>query len=470
MKRQGGQTFGRYVLVRELGAGGMGEVWEAHDPSLDRPVAIKFVRAALASNASYVERLKREALAAARIKHDNVGRVYDLGTEGDQLYLVMELIDGVDMKTLLGRVPGGRLDMVRACYFAWQVLRGLAAAHAAGVVHRDLKPENVMVSEGGHVTVIDFGLAGEGPQSRLGTARFLSPEAVNGAPADARADLYAVGLMLYLALAGEGPYPDVRAADTDEAAIVAAHLFAEPAPLDDERGVPDELWRVIERLLRKTPEERFQTAEDAAGALAHCMTGSVPPSHPLGMLIAKVQAPGRAWTPSPAPVRVVDEPTAPLPGESTTPPSAPTAPPSTLAWAPRTSHPAGSARRVSPWIAVALVILVPLVVVSRVRSPNGGVVAPAALSLAPTSTAPPPAPTPTMTLGPAPAPPPAPTAPEPAHVSAVVASASHPRKARARVRPAPTAVTTAAPPAPTASVPAAPIASVPPHRLFNVEE
>jgi Tol biopolymer transport system component len=279
----GGARLGPYEIVRLLGAGGMGEVYRARDTRLGRHVALKILPGAAASTPDRVERFAREARATAALTHPNILAVFDVGTDHETPYLVSELLEGETLREAL--VPGTPWPVAKAIDVATQIARGLAAAHAHGVVHRDLKPENLFVCDDGVVKILDFGLArlterearanGETTQTvteegtRLGTAGYMAPEQVRGQPADARADLFAFGAVLYELLAGRRAFGAEHADDA-----LTAILASEPPDLARVApAVPPSLARIVARCLEKRPEARFQSASDLAFAL-EALSGS----------------------------------------------------------------------------------------------------------------------------------------------------------------------------------------------------
>ena len=260
MAYSAGTKLGPYEIVAPIGAGGMGEVYRAHDSRLQRDVAIKV------SGQQFSDRFEREARAIAALNHSNICQVYDIGPN----YLVMELVDGAP---LAGPLP---LDV--ALRHAVQIADALSAAHAKGITHRDLKPANILVTSSG-IKLLDFGLAlltrngGDCERAAdltaaigmteagtiLGTAAYMSPEQAEAKPADARSDIFSFGVVFYEMLSGR------RAFSGDTAiATMAAIVRDEPKPLD----VPAEVARVVARCLRKSPAERFQTASELRVALA----------------------------------------------------------------------------------------------------------------------------------------------------------------------------------------------------------
>jgi Tol biopolymer transport system component len=271
-----GTRLGQYEIVAPIGAGGMGEVYRARDPRLDRDVAIKVLSADLARDPAALARFEREALSVAKLSHPNILSIHQFAHEGDTAFVVTELVDG---ETLRARLGHGALPVRRAVACAQQIARGIAAAHARGVVHRDLKPENVMLTRDDQVKILDFGLAKELPAGPpdvtrvaghqttagtvLGTFGYMAPEQVRGVAIDHRADIFALGAVLYEMLSGARAFSGETAADT-----MSAVLTKEPPELDAARlSIAPGLERIVRRCLEKAPEMRFQSATDLAFAL-----------------------------------------------------------------------------------------------------------------------------------------------------------------------------------------------------------
>ncbi|HWB10909.1 MAG TPA: protein kinase [Pirellulales bacterium] len=257
--------LGSCRIVARLGQGGMGDVYKAHDESLDRWVAIKVLPPQLARDADFVARFRAEASAVARLTHPNVVQVYSIGEEQGHHYFVMQFVEGESLAERLHRV--GRLDVAPALAIVEQCLSGLAAAHEAGLVHRDVKPGNVLLDgTSGRALVADFGLAkrNDGRSGAtatgviLGTVDYLSPEQACSLPVDARSDLYSMGVLLYEALSGKLPFQADSAT-----AMIFQHAYEPPRPLVEVLpDVPPDLARIVERLLRKPATERYQTARE----------------------------------------------------------------------------------------------------------------------------------------------------------------------------------------------------------------
>ena len=246
----------------------MGVVYKAVDERLGRSAAIKFLPRELTGEAEARQRFLVEARAASTLEHPNVCPVYEAGeTEEGQLFIAMAFYPG---ETLAQRIGRGPLEVDEALRLGVQVCRGLARAHDQGIVHRDIKPANVMVTERGEAKIVDFGLARLGEEVRLtragstlGTPAYMSPEQIRGEAADGRADIWAVGVLLYEMLTGELPFPSAAAAG-----VVHAILNEEPTPLRQKRPeLSSELESVIVRALAKEPTERYQTIEELLGDL-----------------------------------------------------------------------------------------------------------------------------------------------------------------------------------------------------------
>jgi Tol biopolymer transport system component len=293
MSLPAGTKLGPYEIVAQLGAGGMGEVYRAHDAKLSRDVAIKVLSQHLAGDPVALERLQREARTLASASHPNILSIFDLGSSDGLTYIVTELLDGHTLRTLLSEGP---LPVRKALDYATQIAQGLGAAHDRGITHRDLKPENLFVTRDGRVKVLDFGLArqqtvlgaddatalaqGTEPGTVLGTVGYMSPEQVQGKPADARSDIFSFGAVLYEMLAGRRAFQGDTAADT-----MHAILREDPHDLDEAaKGLPPALGRIVAHCLEKSPDQRFQSARDIAFHLESVSTlssgarsGAVPP-------------------------------------------------------------------------------------------------------------------------------------------------------------------------------------------------
>jgi len=251
-----GSSVGRYVLLRRIGAGGMGVVAKAYDPELDRHVAIKILRQPLTTESARRRQL-REARAMARVTHPNVVAVHDVGVHEDRLFIAMELVDGVDLATWVREQPRTVAEILEVCR---DVGRGIVEAHASGLVHRDLKPGNVLVPRGGAAKVADFGLAqsvdadGASGRAVVGTPGFMAPEQYGGGAVDARTDQFGFCATLYAALYGVPPFRGETTAETRRATEQGS-----PSLPAREGEVPPRVRRALLRGLRPNPAQRFAT-------------------------------------------------------------------------------------------------------------------------------------------------------------------------------------------------------------------
>jgi eukaryotic-like serine/threonine-protein kinase len=251
---------GRYRLVRRIGSGGMGEVWEADDTVLGRRVALKVLVQELADDARATKRFVREARATAKLTHPNVTRVYDFGRDGGLPYLVMELLEG---DTLADRLAGGPLPPAEAARIGAAVADALDAAHSRGIIHRDIKPSNVLLTPAGEVKVMDFGIAAAADETHsttgsglYGTAAYISPERAAGQPATPAADIYSLGAVLYELLTGRPPF-----IGDSPVLVVRAHLHEPPRPVRElAPWVPPRLADACELALAKGPTQRPSSA------------------------------------------------------------------------------------------------------------------------------------------------------------------------------------------------------------------
>lgn len=257
---------GRYRIIERLAVGGMSTVYLATDIRLERNVALKILHPHLAEDPLLVERFRTEAITAAGFSHPHIVGVLDTGVDGHTAYLAMELVNGHTLRDLLK--TQGRMAPRQALALLDAVVEGLAAAHAAGLVHRDIKPENVLLSNSGQIKLADFGLARAATNQTstgnlIGTVAYVSPELVTGAPADARSDIYALGIMLYEMLTGDQPF----VADAP-IAVAYQHVSNDvPAPSLVLPGLAADLDELVEFCTRKEPEERPQDAEALLGEI-----------------------------------------------------------------------------------------------------------------------------------------------------------------------------------------------------------
>ncbi|HEX6096083.1 MAG TPA: protein kinase [Thermoanaerobaculia bacterium] len=272
------ETLGHYEILRPIGAGGMGEVFVARDPKLGRKVAIKLLPARLATDRDTLARFTQEARSASALNHPNIVTIHEVGATAEAPYIVMEFIDGRDLRTLIGE---GAMPVRQVLDIATQIADGLAAAHERGIVHRDLKPENIMVTRDGYVKILDFGLAkvigptpegehtiqlempGTMPGTILGTVGYMSPEQATGKRLDFRSDLFAFGAILHELSTGSPAFNGETAIDT-----LSAILHHEPpSVMKVNPRVPVQLADIIRRLLAKAPDDRYASTRDLAREL-----------------------------------------------------------------------------------------------------------------------------------------------------------------------------------------------------------
>jgi len=259
---------GRYRILGLVGVGGMGMVYRAQDEQLDLPVALKILRPDLAQEGQRLERFKQELVLARQVSHPNVVRTHDLGSDGEIVFLTMDFVPGRSLDQLLA--DEGRLAPEQAAAIARQIASGLAVAHDAGVVHRDLKPGNILVDDAGRAAISDFGiarsLAGSGPTlpgSIVGTLDYLSPEQARGEEVDGRADLYALGILLYEMLTGKLPFAGGSAAE-----MLAQRLTGSTRDLGSTGvQVPRPLAAIVRRLLQRDRARRYQSAREVLADL-----------------------------------------------------------------------------------------------------------------------------------------------------------------------------------------------------------
>jgi serine/threonine protein kinase/Tfp pilus assembly protein PilF len=259
-----GTTFaGRYQVIEELGKGGMGRVYKVFDTDVKEKVALKLLKTEIAADNETIERFSNELKLARKIRHKNVGGMFDLGKAEGTLYLTMEFVPGEDLRRLIRRM--GQFPTGKAVSIAKQISEGLSAAHDLGIVHRDLKPSNIMVDEEGNARIMDFGIARSlqeksitGAGVMIGTPEYMSPEQVEGKDIDQRSDVYSLGIILYEMLAGRVPFEGET-----PLSIAHKHKYEPPAdPRTLNRQVPETLSRLILRCLEKDKRKRYQTTEE----------------------------------------------------------------------------------------------------------------------------------------------------------------------------------------------------------------
>ncbi|MEO8380426.1 MAG: tetratricopeptide repeat protein [Acidobacteriota bacterium] len=272
------ETLGHYEILRPIGAGGMGEVFVARDPKLGRKVAIKLLPPRLASERDTLSRFTQEARSASALNHPNIVTIHEVGAADGSPYIVMEFIDGQDLRSLIVEGP---VPVRQVLDIAAQIADGLAAAHERGIVHRDLKPENIMLTRDGFVKILDFGLAkligpspegeqtlqldlpGTTPGTILGTVGYMSPEQATGKRIDFRSDLFAFGAILHELVTGTAAFDGETAIDT----LSAILHHDPPAVTRSNARVPVQFADIIKRMLAKSPDERYSSTRDLAREL-----------------------------------------------------------------------------------------------------------------------------------------------------------------------------------------------------------
>jgi len=273
---------GRYELRQPIAAGGMAQVWSASDTETDELVAVKILHPHLATDDAFVERFRREARAAASLTHRSIVTIYGTISENGLEAIVMELIEGLTLRSVLDEV--GAMPAVDVVHFAAEIAAALDEAHRAGIVHRDIKPANIMISPDKRVMVTDFGIAKAGTDADLtqtgtllGTAKYLAPEQVSGAPIDPRSDLYALGVVMFEALTGTVPFK----ANTD-AATALARLHQDPPQIRSLRpNVSSELAAIVMRLMDRDPNRRYTRASALEDALRAIRSATGDPNDPI---------------------------------------------------------------------------------------------------------------------------------------------------------------------------------------------
>lgn len=302
------RIFGqRYKLLEKIGSGGMANVYKGEDQVLNRFVAVKILHEQFSSDESFIARFKQEAQSAANLTHPNIVNIFDWGTENSSYYIIMEYLKGQNLKDYIA--DAGHLTWQESCDIGVQVANALSFAHKNDVIHRDIKPHNIIVTRDGAVKVTDFGIARAGASNMtqtgaiLGTAHYIAPEQAKGQTADARSDLYSLGLVLYESMAGQAPFTG-----DNPVTIAMKHVQEEiPSIKEINPHVPDSVIQILNKALAKSPEERYQSATEMKQDLSAAMKGlpvtASVPSEQDTVIINKVPANNRAnrRPPRPAP-------------------------------------------------------------------------------------------------------------------------------------------------------------------------
>jgi hypothetical protein len=264
------ERISRYQIVRKIASGGMGDVYEAIDPQLERRVALKVLPAEIAKDPGRLQRFLREAKAASSLAHPSVIQIHEIAQEGEIHFIAMEYVEG---ETLEARLSHGKLEITESLQIAVQVAEALQAAHTRGIVHRDIKPSNVMLTTSGQVKILDFGLAkiqaadavppSEIPTRTssgmiLGTPHYMSPEQTLGKDLDHRSDIFSFGVMLYEMLSGRRPF-----SGEDFKAVLGQILYRDPEPIQSLRAdLPADLIQIISQCMNKEVSERYQSMKE----------------------------------------------------------------------------------------------------------------------------------------------------------------------------------------------------------------
>lgn len=281
---------GRYRLIGRIGAGGMSVVYKAQDLALGRLVAVKVLHESLTGDVTFLERFRKEARAAASLSHPNVVTVHDVGQDGDRHYIVMELVEGDDLKTIIRQWAPLPLD--RALRLTAEICQGVGYAHRAGFVHCDVKPQNVLVTRDGRAMVADFGIArviSEATMSRgdlnWGTPHYFSPEQAAGKSATPASDVYAIGVILFEMLTGRLPFEA-----ENPTALALMHMQDSPPLVTDYNpSIPLPVAKIVQKVLAKEPAARYRTADQLGRILKSYYEESGQVTSPI---------PGRNWEPA----------------------------------------------------------------------------------------------------------------------------------------------------------------------------
>lgn len=317
---------GRYRLMAQQGSGGMAVIYKAVDLALGRTVAVKILRPSLTNDPQFLKRFRQEARNVANLSHPNIVTVHDVGQDGNTHYMVMEYIDGEDLKRLIRANAPFTID--RALSIAIKVSAGVGYAHRAGLVHADVKPQNVLVTENDTVKVTDFGIAqaltATKPRERQrvvwGSPHYFSPEQAQGEPPSPASDVYAIGIVLFEMLTGRLPF-----VGTDQQELAMAHIKeAPPNASDFNPNVPVHLDRILHKVLSKEPASRYRTAEQLGrilvsyrrqGQLTTDQVPEVEPDNAAAKVDAPIPSPDFAQVPAPQYAPPLSPPTSTRPDQ-----------------------------------------------------------------------------------------------------------------------------------------------------------
>ena len=275
MIMKGQKINDRYQIIKSIGEGGMANVYLAYDTILDRNVAVKVLRGDLATDEKFVRRFQREALSASSLSHPNIVEVYDVGEDNGQYYIVMEYIEGCQLKQLLKK--RGRLTLSEVIDIMLQITDGLSVAHDAYIIHRDIKPQNIMILDSGLVKITDFGIAMAMNSTQLtqtnsvmGSVHYLPPEQANGKGSTLQSDIYSMGILMYELLTGELPYKGDNAVE-----IALKHLKEKiPSVRDKYPEIPQSVENIIIKATAKNPKNRYADARSMNEDLRTCLDDS----------------------------------------------------------------------------------------------------------------------------------------------------------------------------------------------------
>ncbi len=325
-------TIGKYKVLEKLGSGGMGQVFLCEHKLMRRRVAVKVLPTAKAADPSSLDRFYREARAVAALDHQNIVRAYDIDQDENLHFLVMEYVDGSSLQDMVRKT--GKMDVTRTCHYIYWSAIGLQHAHASGLYHRDIKPGNILVDRTGVVKILDLGLARffnddqdlltkKYDESVLGTADYLAPEqAIDSHTVDGRADIYSLGATFYFLLTGNPPF-----AEGSVAQKLLWHQTRNPKPIREVRPeVPADIAAILEKMMAKKPEDRYETPEKLAEALLPFTQTPIGPPPEAEMPVLSIAAQGTNSGPvsiSAAPRTIVTTPRTPPPTHEPKPPPTP---------------------------------------------------------------------------------------------------------------------------------------------------